>query len=256
MKAYKAQTRFAIVFLAFGLLIFNNPFQTKRFPNSSAATSSRSQKERPPKERLLPDEQQLFPGESDSLPQTSIEALSIPNRLSGEELASFHHFVKSVINGNPEAVRGVFVPGVLALPVVQQPVRDATYVSTELGTVTEFRKAAENHVIGLLAHNFLSGALFFDLEKGQEVRIIYGDGYYDRYKISQAFRYQKTNPNGLKSDYIDLNSGKVYSTLEIFAKFYRGAKHITFQTCLQRNGLLNWGLLFVTAYPLNTDSIK
>jgi hypothetical protein len=256
MKAYKAQTNVAIVFLTIGLLIFINPFHTSLTPKTKPPLPLSSQGELSPKAKLLQAEKLFIDGGSNALPQTSAAILWSPNRLSDEELSGFHSFIESVMNGDAEMVRGVYVPGILALPVVQQPEQNATYVSPEMGTTTEFRKAAENDVIGLLAHNFLSGALFFGLEKGQEVRIIYGDGTYDRYKISQLNEYQKTNPNGIKSDYIDLISGKRLSTSQVFAKFYRGGKHVTFQTCLESDGMLNWGLLFVTAYPLDNEMFK
>jgi hypothetical protein len=40
------------------------------------------------------------------------------------------------------------------------------------------------------------------------------------------------------------------SAREVFNKFYRGEPHVTFQTCLEGEGRLDWGLLFVVAQPL------
>ena len=256
MKANKAQAFFAIVVLALGMWKFENPFHTNPEPNTRVAPPISAQEELLPKERLLPTEEAGFSVEPTALPQTSGVALSIPNRLSSEDSAGFQGFVASVMDGKHNVIRGVYVPGVLALPIVQQPARDASYVSDKLGTVTEFRKAHENHVVGLLAHNFLSGALFFGLERGQEVRIIYGDGSYERYRITQVYQFQKTSPNSLRSNFIDLSDGKVYSTPEVFAKFYQGERHVTFQTCLEGDGIANWGLLFVTAEPLNENLFK
>lgn len=73
-------------------------------------------------------------------------------------------------------VRGVYVPEVLALLVQQQPAGDPGFVSSMEGIVTQFEYAAQSGVTGLIAHNYLSGELFFNLEIGQEVFIVYGDG--------------------------------------------------------------------------------
>jgi hypothetical protein len=46
-------------------------------------------------------------------------------------------------------VRGVYVPGFLALPVVQQPSGSSGYVSRKAETATQFQLAARYNVIGL-----------------------------------------------------------------------------------------------------------
>src|SRR6266487_2693640 len=91
-------------------------------------------------------------------------------------LPTFADFSKSVQNGDAKTLRGVYVTDVLALPIVQQPVDNAGYVSTTDGVITQFGMASKYGNVGLLAHNHLSGKLFSQLTAGQEVRIIYGDG--------------------------------------------------------------------------------
>lgn len=165
-------------------------------------------------------------------------------------LPSLQEFTSEVMDGDGDTIRGVYVPGILALPVVQQPENDEGFVSEEPWSVTEFRRAAQNNVIGLLAHNYLAGRDFFRLRKGQEVILLYGDGTSAHYLVTRMHRYQKLDPLDLFSDYINLSNGKQVSAFELFNRVYRGPHHVTFQTCLERAGNLEWGLLFVIADPV------
>jgi len=158
-------------------------------------------------------------------------------------------FIQSLINGQGSEVRGVYVPGVFALPVVQQPETNPVYVSEEDGYLTLYRSAANNGVTGLLAHNYLSGAQFSEIEPGVEVNVIYGDGASRPYRVDKIHRFQKVEPTNLSSDLIDLNTGTRMTAAQVFDQVYRGGDHVTFQTCLEEEGNLSWGLLFITASP-------
>jgi len=166
---------------------------------------------------------------------------------------SFRQFAESVMNGNADQVRGVFVEGLMALPVVQQPTDDVAYVAAQMDIVTQFQSAADHNVIGLLAHNYLSGNLFYQLTNGAEVRIVFGDGSYQRYQVSGSYGFQKLEPHSLQSDLVDMRTETVLTTNKVFNRFYSGEHHITFQTCLEEEGLSNWGLTFVVAEPLNSE---
>src|SRR5262245_13463790 len=93
-----------------------------------------------------------------------------------QTLPNFSDFSLSVQNGRADDAAGVYVTNQFALPVVQQPYGSPGYVSREDGNVTQFRMANQYGNVGLLAHNFLSGKAFFDLEIGDEVRLVHGDG--------------------------------------------------------------------------------
>lgn len=162
----------------------------------------------------------------------------------------FQEFIAEISNGNTEMVRGVFIPREFALPVIQQPEDNPVYVSTKDGLITQFSLANRSGITGLLAHNFLSGALFYNLDIGDELFIIYGDGNIKSYRVSSIHRFQKLDPNSSKSNYRDLSNGKVLTTKQVFNRFYRGVHRVTFQTCLESEGNLNWGLTFITATPL------
>src|SRR5690349_3808392 len=89
-------------------------------------------------------------------------------------LPNFSDFSKTVQNGDAKALRGVYVPDALALPVIQQPVGNPGYVSTDDGKLTQFAMASQFGNVGLLAHNHLSGKFFSQLAVGQEVWLVYG----------------------------------------------------------------------------------
>ncbi|MBI1880434.1 MAG: hypothetical protein HYR94_19830 [Chloroflexi bacterium] len=193
-----------------------------------------------------------------SLPETSSQnAVPLADKLMAEphvasevNLADFHNFVAQVSNGQRDVLRGVYVRGILAFSIIQQPENNPIFVSNKHDRVTQFQSAARNGVTGLLAHNYLAGSLFYKLAPGYEVLIVYGDGTIQRYRVVSIHRFQKLKPTRLHSKLVDLSTGQELSTAEVFRRFYRGEHHVTFQTCLERNGRLDWGFLFVVAVPL------
>lgn len=160
---------------------------------------------------------------------------------------SFERFVNAVKNGQANVARGVYVDNTLALRIIQQPINNPAYVSSITGVASQFRAAAGHGTIGLLAHNYLSGALFFNLTPGQEVKIVYGDGRVEIYIINAIYHYQALDPQNVASDFIDLDTNVTLSATALFEKFYGGERDLTFQTCIARNGNLSWGRIFVVA---------
>jgi hypothetical protein len=158
-------------------------------------------------------------------------------------------FMESVQNGQAGVLRGVYVPGVFAMPVVQQPVGYPGFVSQNDGEITQFNMAAEVGNVGLLAHNFLSGASFTKLSPGDEVRLIYGDGQVEYFTVEQLLQYQALQPYSPTSEFRDLETNITITAEELFRKVYRGERHVTFQTCIEANGNSSWGRLFVIAQP-------
>jgi hypothetical protein len=179
-----------------------------------------------------------------------IELDSAFTRNSSETtLPDYKSFVESVQNGQKGILRGVYVPGVFAIPVVQQPVGNAGFVSQNSNEITQFNMAAEVGNVGLLAHNYLSGASFTNLAPGQEVRLIYGDGAVEYFVIDQILQYQALQPYSPSSEFRDLETDVTISAEQLFRKVYRGERHVTFQTCIDANGNSSWGRLFIVAQP-------
>jgi hypothetical protein len=167
----------------------------------------------------------------------------------GEGLPDFGDFARSVQNNQADVLRGVYVPSVLAFPIVQQPASNPGYVSLTDGEITQFGLPSQFGNVGLLAHNNLSGRYFSQLTLGQEVRLVYGDGKVEYFVITKLFQFQALQPTSQYSSFRDLSNNKTLTTEQMFNKAYRGDRHVTFQTCIEANGEPSWGRLFVIATP-------
>ncbi len=181
-----------------------------------------------------------------SLILSPIPALALGH---GNALPNFAELTRSVQPNQAGLLRWVDVPGVLALPVVQQPVGSIAYVSTTDGEITQFEMASEVGNVGLLAHNNLSGRYFTRLNYGQEVRLVYGDGTVEYFVVTQIVKFQALQPTNPYSSFRDLTSTELLSARQLFDRVYRGDRHVTFQTCIDANGDASWGRLFVIATP-------
>jgi hypothetical protein len=182
---------------------------------------------------------------------TPLFALAMSNSAT---LSTFADFSKSVQNGQKGVLRGVYVDKVLALPIVQQPSGNAGYVSSTDGEVTQFRMASQFGNVGLLAHNQLSGKSFSGLVAGQEVRLVYGDGRVEYFVVKEILRYQALQPNSPYSSFKNLNTDETLTAEQMFKRVYFGDRHLTFQTCIEAEGNLSWGRLFVVAVPKEEHS--
>jgi hypothetical protein len=177
--------------------------------------------------------------------------VSVPALALGENASasSFLSFSRSVQNGEANVLRGVYVPDLLALPVVQQPYGNAGYVSGSDGEATQFSMASQFGNVGLLAHNHLSGKSFSKLAPGQEIRLVYGDGRVEYFVVTEVLHYQALQPNSPYSSFRNLDQDETLSAEGMFKRVYFGERHLTFQTCIEKDGQLSWGRLFVIAVP-------
>lgn len=164
-------------------------------------------------------------------------------------LPDFTEFSKAVQNKEATALRGVYVPNVLAFPIVQQPAGNAGYVSGLDGELTQFNLASQFGNVGLLAHNNLSGRFFSKLTIGEEVRLVYGNGNVEYFVITQVLQFQALEPNSPFSSFRDLSNNQNLTVDQLFRKVYLGDRHVTFQTCIAGPGSASWGRLFVVATP-------
>jgi hypothetical protein len=169
------------------------------------------------------------------------------------DLPSLEEFKKEVMDGS-DLIKGVYVKGLFALPVLQQPNGDNYYVTRLPHAVSQFRSAAnDGGSIGLLAHNDLAGKMFFNISKGTLIQIIYGNGKTDNYEVTDLQRYEALTPNSDNSRFIEVDEnnqieGKpddltILSSTDVFYKIYSGSDRLVFQTCI--NG--KWGRFFAIA---------
>ncbi len=164
-------------------------------------------------------------------------------------LPALDTFAGSLKNGQASQLRGVYVPDILADTVVQQPANQADFVSPRQNIITQFSSATTLGSTGLLAHNFLAGAKFSQMQAGQTVYLVYGDGRTAAFTVTTILRYQALQPNSVYSDFKDLSSGRTVSASSLFSTTYGRRGAVVFQTCINSNGLSTWGRLFVIASP-------
>jgi hypothetical protein len=165
-------------------------------------------------------------------------------------MTSLQNFVLSVTNGDSEAVVGVYVPGVLALPVGQQPKGNAGFVTRERNMTTQFDLANKYGTIGILAHNYLAGDYFYGIELDQYAIVVYGDGKLEYFIIDEIQKYEALSPNSTYSDFINLDEpGVRLSASEVFGRVYGAGNRLVFQTCIAANGDSSWGRMFIIARP-------
>ncbi len=178
---------------------------------------------------------------------TTLFVLVPPAQAGGEDSSStLEAFIAAVQNGQPETLRGVYVPNVMAYPVVQQPQENSAFVSEQAGTVTEFNMARRLGNVGLLAHNTLAGNSFFKIQPGAPIILAYGAGRTETFIVEKILSYQKL-PYGM---YQNLETREVVGIDSLFETVYGGEYHLTLQTCVSAEGNNDWGRLFIIARPL------
>ncbi len=169
--------------------------------------------------------------------------------LPDTDLPGLGAFIASMNDGQVGELRAVYVPHVLADVVVQQPSSDATFVSTTPGVLTQFRPATSVGSTGLLAHNYLAGATFTEMDRGDVIYLVYGNGHIDTYRVTQMLRYRALSPESPYSNFIDLSSGTLMTASSVFSAAYDRPGDVVLQTCIDANGNPSWGRLFIVAEP-------
>src|SRR5688572_15833156 len=86
------------------------------------------------------------------LPAETVRAFSASPQLG--DLPDLLRFVEQVKNGQAGELRGLYVPELFAIPVVQQPVGDHEFISPRHNILTQFSLASRFGSTGLLAHNY------------------------------------------------------------------------------------------------------
>lgn len=156
----------------------------------------------------------------------------------------------TIVEAAQDFVQSVYMDNTLALDVVQQPDGDTNFVSPNDGEVTQFSTVTQYGNVGLLAHNYLSGKDFSRLAIGQEVHLVYSSGRVEHFIVIKILRYQALEPKSPYSSFQNLdNRDEIISVGEMFDRAYKGDYHLTFQTCIAKNGVSSWGRLFVVAVP-------
>jgi len=156
-------------------------------------------------------------------------------------------FDQVLIHGQDGDLKTVSVAGLFELPVLQQNGRGPLFVSNREKSVTQFSLPKRYGNVGLLAHNYLSGSLFFNLDRGDSVVLIYSNGCRENFTVTEILRYQALDPEDPYTDFMDLQTSRILNSNSVFSQVYQGERHLTLQTCIEAEGEPSWGRLFIIA---------
>jgi hypothetical protein len=202
--------------------------------------------------------------EAKILPATAIKGSARSDALTSDakrlsvwdtpEILKLNKFAPLVLTGNPEQVVGIHVDGVLELKVVAQPPSNPAYISSEPHAVTQFSLAARYGTLGFLAHNFLSGGLFFDLQMGDTISVVYGNGDIKYFMVLEIKRYRALDPTSTTSSFIEIGDGNpTLRVNQLFDRIYAQPGNLVLQTCFLAFGDRLGGRYFVIAGPVQAD---
>ena len=136
--------------------------------------------------------------------------------------------------------------------VAGQPGNNIGYVSNMPDVVTKFQQAEKLGSFGLIAHNYLSGEEFFNLEIGDEIAISNEDGIdSDTFRVVEIKQYQALQPTSIHSQFRSLENDEIISAHELSQAIYGQNGYMILQTCIENDGNFEWGRLFVIAEPVN-----
>lgn len=172
-------------------------------------------------------------------------------------IGPLEHFIESVENGQANEVAGIYIPGIMAYPVGQQPQGNAGYVTRDASQVTQFGLASQYGTVGILAHNDLAGANFPNISKDQYAIVVYGDGHLEYYLINEIQKYQALSPTSTFSDFVNLDGSQEHlSANQLFNRIYGPGGRLVLQTCIDANGDASWGRLFIIGEPVTEQVLS
>jgi len=159
-------------------------------------------------------------------------------------------FIEQIRNGQAGELRGIYIPGIIAASIVQQPSGMDAFISPWGNVVTQFGMASKVGSTGLLAHNYLAGRNFAMMLEGQKFFLVYGDGQISSFRVSEILRFQALQPYSTESTFSDLQNEVSLTTAELFMKVYSRPGQVVLQTCIEADGIASLGRLFVIAEPV------
>jgi hypothetical protein len=186
-----------------------------------------------------------------SLPNEPLPAVSSPNYSAPELLT----FIENSKTGSPE-LTGLYIEDLLSIRITQQENNQPNWVSSSFNVVTQYDYASLTNTIGILAHNYLAGAYFYQISENQIISITDGLGQIQSFRVVEFGRYQALNPNSPETSLVDLETGEVFEAYEIYIKYYvsqPGETKLVLQTCIENNGNGSWGRYFVVAVPVQVQ---
>jgi hypothetical protein len=254
---YKLYNHF-LISVCFFLLGFSQPYGVDQLPllkssqlriEKGAAANTPTDGPAQASESLFPNLVPLPAAASSSRPRALARAARL-EKLPETDSTRLRllKFIETVKDERKKgSIVGLFAAHTFASPVVQQPADNLLYVSTQASTLTQFRRAQQAGTTGLLAHNYLAGAQFFNLRTGSQLYRVQGDGSYRLYEVFAIEDYQALTLTSFR----DLSTGKAIGQYPLFDRIYRSKNdRLVLQTCIEKNGASSWGRRFILAKPV------
>jgi len=163
---------------------------------------------------------------------------------------SLGNFISSVENENSWQIVGIYVKDKFEISVVLQPSSNLEFISGLENTATQFNMASDYGTTGMLAHNYLAGEYFFELETGDVVYVIFGDGNINKFAVNEIKQYQAMSPYSPDSNFRDLSNDTYLTASNLFYSIYQSDGELVLQTCIDSEGIESWGRYFVIAEPI------
>jgi hypothetical protein len=116
-------------------------------------------------------------------------------------------------------------------------------VTTQPNAVTFYDIAYSypSHTIGILAHEDMAGASFYELKQGDIITLDYSR----RFEVTDVLRYTATNPNSVWSSFVGV-SGLAIDPVTMGQLIYNSGNTLVLQTCFDDGR----GRLFIIAEPV------
>lgn len=182
------------------------------------------------------------------IPVTKAILNDSPSLFVNDSNRALSSFILSTYNSNENQVRGIYVKNKLQFTITQQPTNNPGFVSTTPNTVTQFSIANNYGSIGLIAHNYLAGTQFFEIEQGDTIVLVYGTGHLVSYKVTELREYQALSPYSPYSNFVNLSKpNQTISSDNLFYDTYGVRGRLVLQTCIAHDGSDSWGRLFIIA---------
>ena len=168
-------------------------------------------------------------------------------------LPRLSEFIPSVKNPGTAALTGIYIPNNSALSVIQQPASNPAYVSENPETITQFSLATQYGTIGLLAHDFLAGKNFSDLQLNDVVMLVHGNGRMELFQIDEIRKFKALSPLSPYSNFTEYEiSDNVLTSTDLFNLTYgKGDGRVVFQTCISTPEQSSWGRIFVMGHKID-----
>ena len=145
----------------------------------------------------------------------------------------------------------IIFPDLPPIKIVPQPNGKYSWVSNDSNSFTEFsvpKKLYDTQYF--LAHNTKAGSHLNEIKIGDVIKFREsnaGLGEHTERKVKEIRKFKALQPTNLKTPLVDLSTGKQYSVEDITKEMWTNNKQVVFQTCIEKEGDINWGRLFVIA---------